>query len=164
MPRGIPNYPRSGESEPPPEADTPAPRAEQTRRERRVRDPGQLNRNFNLALAVPPEVQARWDREGKVGRWVRDNENRLDQMFRRDWDLTPGVKAVAASKDGADGKMVLVEKYADWYAEDQLVKAAELDRTDRSMERGRGTDMEVPKSEYVDSLMAGNRISRRRRG
>lgn len=167
MPRGVPNTPKVGaqaeEATFGDEQDL-APRAEQTRRERRNRNPGDLDRMYSHNLVIPRDVQEKLDKEGKVCRWIRDNDNRIAGMNRLDWDVVDGVSPVPASKDGTEGKMILVSKFRDWWEEDQKAKARVLDRTDKSMERGKGGDQSVPSSEYNENLVQQNRISRKPRG
>lgn len=93
-------------------------RSQETRRERRRRDDGDLDRTARMKLAIPKEIQAQADREGKVLRWVRDDPGRMQQMISEDWDKVPNIDSVAASRTD-DGQMVLMSKYADWYHGDR---------------------------------------------
>lgn len=122
-----------------------SPRAEETRRARRRRDDGDLDRMGRMALAIPPEVRERLEREGKTARWVRDAAGRQTAMQADDWDVTPGVTPVAEDRDG-NGKLVLMEKYRDWHEEDQRKKARVLDDRDNAMKVGRpkGPDGSAP--------------------
>ncbi len=162
MPRGV--YPREREAEAVDTAmpETPAlsARAEQTRRERRQRNDGDLDRMGRMALSIPPEVQARLDREGKVARWVRDAAGRQTSMHARDWDVTPDVEAVAESRDG-EGKLVLMEKYKDWYDDDQTRKTSLLDEREKALERAEGDNRKGGDGLVVPHGQQ-NRISRER--
>jgi hypothetical protein len=101
-------------------------RAEETRRERRRRDDGDLDRMGRMALSIPPEVKERLDREGKTHRWVRDAAGRQQAMRADDWDITPNVDPVPEARD-SEGKLVLMEKFRDWYDDDQRAKNNVLD-------------------------------------
>jgi hypothetical protein len=113
-----------------------------------------------MALSIPPEVQERLNREGKTARWVRDAAGRQAAMHRDDWDVTPGVDPVPESRDG-EGKLVLMEKYRDWYDDDQRKKTAILDERDRAMERGEKINPDDKRSMAVSYTPEGNRISRK---
>ncbi len=95
-----------------------SPRAEQERRERRRRDAGDIDRTARMKLAIPQSVQEQAAREGKTLRWVRDDVGRMQQMQSEDWDIVEGVERVAASRTD-EGQMVLMSKFADWYADDR---------------------------------------------
>lgn len=141
---------------------TRSPRAEQTRRERRRREDGDLDRMGRMALAIPPEVQERLDREGKTARWVRDDSKRQRWMHRNDWDVTPDVEAVSEARD-SEAKLVLMEKYRDWYNDDQAKKSEFLDRIDDAIERGEPDSPEGnrPTGGRSNSYaVPGNRITR----
>lgn len=163
MPRGIPNN-RIAQSErtetPPVETAALNTRAAETRRERRRRDDGNLDRMGRMALSIPPEVQERWDREGKVGRWVRDAAGRQTAMHREDWDVTPNVDPVAEARD-SEGKLVLMEKYRDWFDSDQRAKTNLLDEREKAIERGTKIDPDDKRQEAVSYTPPGNRISRK---
>lgn len=163
MPRGIPNN-RIAQSDtaerPPVDQAALSPRAASERRERRRRDDGDLDRMGRMALSIPPEVQERLNREGKTARWVRDAAGRQAAMHRDDWDVTPGVDPVPESRDG-EGKLVLMEKYRDWYDDDQRKKTAILDERDRAMERGEKINPDDKRSMAVSYTPEGNRISRK---
>lgn len=160
MPDGI--EPRNGiaEATKPAEApDHPSPRAQEARRERRRRDDGDLDRMGRMALSIPPEVKERWEREGKVGRWVRDQAGRQMAMRSDDWDVTPGVDPVPEARD-SEGKLVLMEKFRDWYNDDQRKKSSLLDKREEAIQRGDKTDPEDKRQAGVSYTPPGNRISR----
>lgn len=146
MPRGIPrNRAEQPEVTPAitqeatasPQPEALSARAEQTRRERRRRNDGDLDLMGRMALSIPPEVQDRLKREGKTARWVRDASGRQTAMHREDWDVTPDVEAVAEARD-SEGKLVLMEKYQDWYDDDQRRKTAMLDEREKAIESAQG--------------------------
>lgn len=137
-----------------------SPRATEARRERRRRDDGDLDRMGRMALSIPPEVQERLDREGKTARWVRDDANRQVGMHRDDWDVTPGVDPVPESRDG-EGKLVLMEKYRDWYDDDQRRKSSVIDEREQALTRGGGENRKAGDGLVVPEGQI-NRISRER--
>jgi hypothetical protein len=134
-------------------------RATELRRERRRRDDGDLDRMGRMALSIPPEVRERLGREGKTARWVRDASGRQAEMHRDDWDVTPNVDPVAEGRD-SEGKLVLMEKYKDWYEADQQKKRGVLDQRDDHMLKGivSGPDGSGQSVGYVPT---GNNISRK---
>jgi hypothetical protein len=145
---------------------TPAPQAlsahaEETRRERRRRDDGDLDRMGRMALSIPPEVKARLDREGKTYRWVRDAAGRQQAMQNDDWDVTPNVDPVPEARD-SEGKLVLMEKFRDWYDDDQRAKTNMLDQREEAIERGAKVDPEDRRQPGTSYVPEGNRISRER--
>ena len=117
-------------------------RAEQTRRERRMK-PGDLAYS-GIKLALD---EGRLDRNTYNYRWVK--EDRIRAMESQDWDLVD--EAVKPDSTGAGtvqtvhggigeaGKpygLVLMKKYRDWYEDDQERKQAPLDEVDRAIRRG----------------------------
>lgn len=166
MPRGIPSEATlaaraaSATEQPADAGPQTSARAEEMRRERRRRDDGDLDRMGRLALTIPPEVQERLDREGKTARWVRDDPNRQVSMHRNDWDVTPDVEAVPADRDG-EGKLVLMEKYRDWYADDQRQKSELLDEREQALTRSEGENRKAGDGLVVPKGQT-NRISRER--
>lgn len=165
MPRGIPSEATltaraAAASEPLAESQPiqTSARAEETRRERRRRDDGDLDRMGRLALTIPPEVQERLDREGKTARWVRDDANRQHSMHRNDWDPTPGVEPVPSERDG-EAKLVLMEKYRDWYDDDQRKKSNLLTEREDALTRNEGENRKAGDGLVVPKGQT-NRISR----
>jgi hypothetical protein len=114
-----------------------------------------------MALSIPPEVKERLDREGKTYRWVRDAAGRQQAMQSDDWDVTPGVDPVPEARD-SEGKLVLMEKYRDWYDDDQRAKANMLDDRDKAIERGAKTDPDDRRQPGTSYVPEGNKISRER--
>jgi hypothetical protein len=165
MPRGIPNKPRE---QAPAQVQAPvevretqaSPRAEETRRQRRRRDDGDLDRMGRMALAIPHEEQERLDREGKTARWVRDAPGRQLSMHQKDWDVTPNVEPVPEDREG-EGKLVLMEKYRDWYDDDQRKKSNLLDEREAALTRAEGENRKAGDGLVVPKGQT-NRISRER--
>jgi len=116
MPKGV--YQRAEAPTQDSAADVASPRAEETRRERRRRDDGDLDRTARMKLAIPQSIQEQAKRDGKTLRWVRNDVGRMQQLQAEDWDIVKEVQPVAASRTD-EGQMVLMSKYADWYAADR---------------------------------------------
>lgn len=166
MPRGV--YDRtalSGQDDATDVAPALSSRADETRRERRRRDDGDLDRGARLNLAIPAEIREQAKREGKTLRWINDDGNRMHQMTEQDdWDVveSPLVKpvAVGTSKDGQPVMARLCSKYQDWYDQDQRDKARILDERERAVERGAKVDPDDRRQEETSYVPKGNRISR----
>lgn len=161
MPRGI--YERGSRPDQPeanPALTQPSAYAEETRRERRRRDDGDLDRMGRMALSIPPEVKERLDREGKTARWVRDASGRQQAMQRDDWDVTPNVEAVPEARD-SEGKLILMEKYRDWYDDDQRAKTNLLDQREEAIKRGANTGPDDRRQPGVSYVPDGNQIARK---
>lgn len=139
----------------------PSARAEETRRERRRRDDGDLDRMGRMALSIPPEVKERLDREGKTARWVRDAPGRQTAMHKEDWDITPKVDPVPEDRE-SNGKLVLMEKFGDWYDSDQRAKTNLLDKREEAIVRGANADPEDRRQPGTSYVPEGNKISRER--
>jgi hypothetical protein len=113
-----------------------------------------------MALSIPPEVKERLDREGKTSRWVRDASGRQQAMHRDDWDVTPNVEPVPEARD-SEGKLVLMEKYAEWYNDDQRKKTNLLDKREEAIKRGSSTSPEDRRQPGTSYVPEGNQISRK---
>lgn len=140
-------------------------RASETRRERRRRDDGDLDRGARLNLAIPEEIREQARREGKTLRWINDEGNRMHQMtVQDDWDVVESdlVKPVpvGTSKEGTPIVARLCSKYQDWYDRDQRDKARILDEREKAVERGAKADPSDQRSEDTSYVPRGNRISR----
>ncbi len=161
MPRGIPRQkPIEGASvEALPETPALSPRAADARRERRRRSDGDLDRMGRMALSVPQEVQERLDREGKTARWVRDNPNRQAAMQANDWDVTPSVDAVPEDREGT-GKLVLMEKFKDWWDADQRAKDRIPEEREAAIQRGGKLSSDDKRQGATSYVPNGNRITR----
>ena len=110
-------------------------RAEETRRERRMKPGDTVDLGLKLTL----------DRSNldpsKDYRWVRDTPARVDELKRKDWDIVTaedikkdgnGAGTVPTVHGGIDeaGKpygMVLMGKYKDWVENDKQRKRGRLD-------------------------------------
>lgn len=132
-------------------------RAEETRRERRRRDDGDLDRTARMKLAIPQNIQEQAKRDGKTLRWVRDDVGRLQQMQSEDWDIVQDVPTVAASRTD-EGQMVLMSKYADWYDADR----AHLTTTNNDLQKSAtspSSQKDVSSDGFYTPQGAVNRIS-----
>lgn len=165
MPRGQYDRTKSAGSLTKPE-EAPAPaltnsRADETRRERRRRADGDLDRMAGFKLAIPRDIQEQADREGKTLRWVLDTPGRMQQMIADDWDKVPGIDTIAADRESGD-QLVLCSKYQDWFDADQKQSAKMLDERDASLTRGDKIDPEDKRQKATSYVPLGNRISRER--
>jgi len=163
MPRGV--YDRANRLEETAVETAPAlsDRASETRRERRRRDDGDLDRGARMKLAIPKEIQEQADREGKTLRWLNDEGNRIhDMTVDDDWDLVEGAPTVpvATSPDGKPVYARLAAKHKDWYDEDQQAKARVLDEREKAVARGAKADPTDNRQDDVTYVPKGNRISR----
>lgn len=139
-------------------------RADQTRRERRRRGDETLAPAGKLV--IPPEVQARLDREGLVPRWVNDVGSRIhDLTVRDDYDTVEGVEPVPVvidRKTGETAKAHLLAKPRDFIEEDQGRKESRR----RAQEDAMLNSPDVPAGGNPNSASApmyvakGSRISR----
>jgi len=136
-------------------------RADDTRRERRRREDGDLDRMAGLKLAIPRDIQEQADREGKTLRWVLDTPGRMQQMIADDWDKVPDVTSIAADRESGD-QLVLCSKYKDWYDADQAQAAKTLDERDASLTRGDKVSPDDKRQPGTSYTPVGNRISRQR--
>lgn len=149
MPRG--QYDRSQRRESTPVATEPSPvlgdvqepevsaRALETRRERRRRDDGDLDRMLSLKLAVPSKIQEQLRGEGKVWRWIMDT--RMAEAHADDWDVVEGVDPVQANPNGGTAeRQVLCSKYADWHEADQRRQEEMIGEREVELMRGNVTD------------------------
>lgn len=154
-------------SQPSASHEAPAPalsaRASETRRERRRRDDGDLDRGARLKLAIPKEIQEQADREGKTLRWLNDEGNRMhDMTVNDDWDVVKEATPVPVGTT-VDGKPILARlcsKFKDWYDEDQRAKAKVLDDREKAVARGAKASPDDHRQDDVTYVPKGNRISR----
>lgn len=167
MPRGVYNRNglNEGETASPEEAPVLSARASETRRERRRRDDGDLDRGARLKLAIPAEIREQAKREGKTLRWINDEGNRMhDMTVQDDWDVVDHPMArpvpVGTSVDGNPIMARLCSKHQDWYDEDQRDKAKVLKEREKAVERGSKADPTDNRQEEVSYTPRGNRISR----
>lgn len=114
-------------------------RAAETRRERRRRDDGDLDRMASMKLAIPRDIQEQARREGKVVRWILDT--RTAEAHANDWDKVEGVEPVQANPmSGTDERLVLHSKYADWHDADQRRDENVIDERERQLMQGQVND------------------------
>lgn len=165
MPKGIYDRNSIGLSDTAPaqtaEAPQASPRAQETRRDRRRRDDGDLDRMARMKLAIPRDIREQAEREGKTLRWMLDTPGRIQQAIADDWDKVEGVPPVAASRDD-ETQLVLCSKYRDWYEDDQRKKSNLLDEREKAILRGASTENRQSGDGLVVPEGQVNRISRER--
>lgn len=119
-------------------------RAEEVRQERR-RKPGSNALN-GIKLGLDEE---KVDRTQYTYRFVRDEGNRVQQLYAQDWDRVTekvkddsnGLGSVTSahgglSEEGKPYNMVLLKKRKDWFEEDQKAKMQPLDEMEQAIRRG----------------------------
>lgn len=120
-------------------------RAEQTRRERRMKPGSVISTGEKLALD-----ESRLDRNLYTYRWVKAEGNRVEILKKKDWDLVDdeeaktdgtGLGSVPTQHGGVgeSGKpygLVLMKKYKDWYDDDQKLKRKPLDAMEQAIRKG----------------------------
>ena len=120
-------------------------RAEQTRRERRMKPGDVVATGEKLSLD-----ESRLDRNTYTYRWVKAEGNRVEILKKKDWDLVDdedaktdgtGLGSVPTQHGGVgeSGKpygLVLMKKYRDWHEEDQKAKRKPLDAMEQAIRKG----------------------------
>lgn len=113
------------------------PRQIEVASQRRRRD--DANFQASQKLAIPEEVKARLEAEGRSPRWVNDEGNRMHQLTKLDdYDKVEGVDPVPVGTDKS-GKPVmahLLAKPTSFIAEDQAKKEERRTAVERAMVKG----------------------------
>jgi hypothetical protein len=112
-------------------------RASEERHERRRRFDGNLDRTFQLTLAIPDK--ARDSHPDHDFRWINDDGNRMYAKTQLDdWDTVPEVDpiTVGTDREGRPMKAHLCMKRKDFCAEDQARKMADLKEQEMGMIQG----------------------------
>jgi len=136
-------------------------RAAETRRERRRRDDGDLDRMAGMKLGVSQEIQDQLKREGKVFRWILDTT--MASAEANDWDRVPGVEPVQANPmAGTDERLVLCSKYRDWHEDDQRRDEQLIDEREAAMMAGQVRDGSRSSEGLRVPDRQANRITRER--
>jgi hypothetical protein len=157
MPRGIP---RSREIEAAETSEAPmSARATEMRRERRRREPGDVDVMARQKLAIPPEVQAKLEREGMTSYWFLDQPGRIQQAESEDWDIVPGVPPVSASRSD-DSQQVLMAKRKDWFETDRAHLGDLNKSNEKAALKGDIGDASVSRDGFYAPTGTPNRISR----
>lgn len=102
-----------------------ADRASEETAQRRRRDDTSLDGSQRLKLAIPSEVQARLDAEGRTPRWAEKNSTRMYELTQKDdYDVVPDVAPIATRslRDGSPIEMVLLSKPKDFIEQDRRKK------------------------------------------
>lgn len=144
-------------------------KVETQRRRRR----GDATLSADRKLPIPPEVQARLDREGLQPRWVNDEGNRVYRLtVQDDYDKVDGVEPVpvGTNKDGSPILAHLLAKRKDFVAEDRAnaekrrmqVQEALFRKPDAAADVAAGTNPDNPTIRPVSSsfVAEGSKISR----
>lgn len=166
MPRGqYVRTPQAG-TDTPPDAESVmeaalSPRAAETRRERRRRDDGDIDRMARMKLAIPRTIQEQATRDGKVLRWFLDNPGRIAEAHDDDWDVVDGVTPVSAGQD-EDTKLVLCSKYKDWHQADITRDDREITEREASITAGNSQENRRAGDGLIVPEGQTNRISRER--
>lgn len=135
-------------------------RADETKAQRRRRQPGTLDRMDELTLTVPDEIKAA--NPNCTFRWIVDKPKRVHQLtVRDDWDRVEGVAPIPdhADKTGAQVNLVLVKKPLEFWEEDQRAKNASRAEQEQALLRAKTTDPNDSRPEDVSYVPEGNRIN-----
>lgn len=112
------------------------PRQQETAQRRRRRaDTGPAREK---RLPIPPEVEARLKREGRVPRWVNDQGNRMHRFtVQDDYDPVEGVAPVPVGTNEAGQPILahLLSKPADFIREDREAADKRLRETEEALFR-----------------------------
>ena len=146
-------------------------RGRQTRREeetvqRRRRSDTTIDGGQRLKLAIPPDVEARLQEEGRTPRWVNDEGNRMhNATVLDDYDKVEGVepRVVGTTKEGKPIHAHLCSKPTSFIREDQEKLDQRRQETERALLRGKaeGDPISGNDSFYAD---AANNLTRGGRG
>lgn len=115
-------------------------RTTEERQQRRRRHDGSLDATQNKRLAIPEEIEARLNAEGKTPRWANDEGNRLYNLLEKDdYEKVDGVKPVQVGKT-KEGKPILAHllaKPTEFIAEDRAIADRRRKETEQAMLRGK---------------------------
>lgn len=118
-------------------------RATEERQQRRRRDDVTIDGSQRLKLAIPDEVRARLQAEGREPRWINDDGNRIHNLTKLDdYDRVDGVEPVlvGTGKDGEPLKAYLHSKPKDFIREDQRKADSKRVETEKALLRGKNPD------------------------
>lgn len=136
-------------------------RQEQVAQERRRRLDGTLDASANAKLAIPDDVKARLQAEGKTPRWINDEGNRIHNLsVKDDYDKVDGVEPepVGTDKFGNPIKAHLYAKRTEFIEEDAQKRDLARREKEAGMMRG-----EVPTANPTPAPMyaaRGNTLGR----
>lgn len=121
-----------------------ADRRTEERQQRRRRDDATIDGGMRLKLAIPSEVAARLENEGRTARWVTDEGNRIQQLTKADdYDVVAGVKPVSVVVDRKSGKVakqILLSKPTRFIQDDRAKVEERRKETERALLRGKNPD------------------------
>lgn len=134
--------------------------------QRRRRDDTTIDGAQRLKLAIPPEVEARLQAEGRSARWINDEGNRLHNLTTLDdYDRVDGVEPVhvGTTKDGKPIKAYLHSKPTAFIAEDREKLDARRRETEAALLRGKNPSDPINGDDrfYADSANSFNHGGRR---
>lgn len=113
------------------------PRSQEVKAQRRRRD--DANFQASQRMAIPEDVKAKAEAEGKTLRWVNDDGNRMHQLtVLDDYDKVEGVDPVPVGTDKS-GKPIMAHlcaKPTEFIAEDQAKRDERRKGIERSMVKG----------------------------
>lgn len=115
-------------------------RKDEVGQERRRRSDTTIDGSGRLKLAIPPEIAARLEAEGRAPRWINDEGNNMVQKTKYDdYDKVPGVapSLVGTGKDGKPIKAHLCSKPTRFIEEDKAKAEAVRKETERALLRGK---------------------------
>jgi hypothetical protein len=144
-----------------------ADRQTEERQERRRRVGTTIDGSQRLKLAIPAEVTAQLQADGRQPRWINDEGNRIHNLTKLDdYDRVDGVEpvVVGTTKEGKPIKAYLHSKPADFIREDQDKLDSARRETEAALLRGKNpTDpIAADDSFYADqanSISHGGRRS-----
>jgi hypothetical protein len=138
-------------------------RVDEVRQERRRR--GDVTQGRALKLAIPADIQAKLEAQGRTPRWINDVGSRVqDLTVRDDWDVVEGVEpreVVIDRAKGATAKAILVSKPKAFIAEDAAKREAYRREREAAMLKGQVPGNPNPAPVYVDpasKIERGNQI------
>jgi hypothetical protein len=139
-------------------------RAKELRRERRRREPGDIDVMVRQKLSIPPDIQEQLDRNGMTARFALDSgqgpsSGRIQQLIQDEWDIVPGVDQVPASRTDAS-KHVLMAKRKDWYDDDRKHLSDLNKSNEKRAIKGDIGDGEVSTEGFYETKGTRNQISR----
>lgn len=116
-------------------------RKDEVRQERRRRDDATIDGRQRKKLAIPQQITARLEAEGRTPRWVIDEGNRVHQLTQLDdYDVVEGVAPVPVvidKKSGAVANQILLSKPSRFLQEDRAKLEASRQETERALLRGK---------------------------
>ena len=125
-------------------------REDETRQERRRRQPGSLDRGAHLKLAIPENIRA--ENADQHLHWINDASNRMHHLTTNDdYSKVEGVAPVpvGTSDDGKPIYAHLMKKPLDYWQADQREKTAAINAKENDLLQGaeKGSQIGANKSQ-----------------